>query len=147
MKLKNEIDSLKEKYNDLQKRFEQADKCTFRLERFIGGDHDFKFYTVFPDYATFSAFFDYLSSACDNLIYYGSKTSENPTNQTKYGKPRSLSPEQELFMVLSRLRCGLLLEDLDVSTDLGSQHLICFTHLDNLDCLLVSKIACSTNMA
>ena len=112
MKLKKEIDSLKEKYDDLQKRFEQADKCTFRLERFIGSDHDFKFYyTGFPDYATFSAFFDYLSPECDNLIYYGYKTSENSTNQTKHGKPRSLSPEQELFMVLSRLRCEVLLED------------------------------------
>ena len=122
MKLRKEIDSLKEKYNDLQKRFEQADKCTFRLERFIGSDHDFKSYTGFPDYATFSAFFDYLSPACDNLIYYGSNTSENPTNQTKHGKPRSLSPEQELFMVLSRLRCGLLLEDVAHRFGLSTSH-------------------------
>ena len=122
MKLKKEIDSLKEKYNDLQKIFELADKCTFRLERFIGSDHNFKFFSGFPDYATFSAFLDYLSPACDNLIYYGSKTSENPTNQTKHGKPRSLSPDQELLMVLSRLRYGLLLEDVTHRFGLSTSH-------------------------
>ena len=70
MQLQNEIESLKKKYNALQKKFQQADKCTFRLERFISSGHDFKFYTGFPDYATFRAFFDYLSPACDNYSGY-----------------------------------------------------------------------------
>ena len=55
VQLKNEMESLQKKYNDLQRKFQQADKCAFRLERFLG-DHDFKFYTGFPDYATFRAF-------------------------------------------------------------------------------------------
>ena len=28
----------------------------FRLERFIASDHEFRFYTGFPDYATFKVF-------------------------------------------------------------------------------------------
>jgi hypothetical protein len=32
--------------------------------------------------------------------------------QIKYGKPRSMSPEQELFLVLIRLRLGLLVQDI-----------------------------------
>ena len=52
------------------------------------------------------------------MIYYGSKTSKNRVNQTKHGKSRSLSPEQELFMV----RCGLLLEDVAHRFGLSTSH-------------------------
>jgi hypothetical protein len=86
--MKEEIDTLKTKCDALQKTIDAADKCSFRLERFIGSDHDFKFYTGFADYTTFSAFFDYLSPTCQNLIYYGSNTSLNSASQTKRGKPR-----------------------------------------------------------
>jgi hypothetical protein len=57
IKMKEEIDTLKAKCNSLQKRVDEAEKCSFRLETFIGSDHDFKFYTGFPDCETFSAFF------------------------------------------------------------------------------------------
>ena len=120
--MKEEIDTLKTKCDALQKTIDAADKCSFRLERFIGSDHDFKFYTGFPDYTTFSAFFDYLSPTCQNLIYYGSNTSLNSASQTKRGKPRLLSPQQELFMVLSRMRCGLLLEDVAHRFALSTSH-------------------------
>ena len=36
-----EIDTLKTKCDALQKTIDAADKCSFRLERFIGSDHDF----------------------------------------------------------------------------------------------------------
>ena len=76
--------------------------CLFRIERFIGSDSDFRFYTGFPNYMTFKAFFDYLSPACNHLIYHGSNTVPITDEcQAKRGKERSLSPEQELFLVLS----------------------------------------------
>ena len=78
--MKEEIDTLKTRCDALQKTIDAADKCSFRLERFIGSDHDFKFYTGFPDYTTFSAFFVYLPT-CQNLIYYGSNTSPNSASQ------------------------------------------------------------------
>lgn len=86
------------------------------MERFTASDHEFRFYTGFPDYATFKGFFDYLSPACNNLIYYswlsnGTETVVNSEERKKSRKARTLSPEQELFVVLVRLRCGLLLED------------------------------------
>ena len=65
----------------------------FRMERFIGSDHDFKFYTGFSDYVIFKVFFDYLTPACDHLIYYGSNTTDVSSEmQKKRGKPRSMSP-------------------------------------------------------
>ena len=85
----------------------------FHLERFINSDSDFKFYTGFPNYSCFKAFYNYLSPACEHLLYHGSNTAPiTSDSQTKCGKPRSMSPEQELFLVLIRLRLGLLVQDI-----------------------------------
>ena len=44
---------------------------------------------------------------------YGSNTSViSSEEQKKHGRKSSTSPEQELFMVLARTRCGLLLQNL-----------------------------------
>ena len=68
--------------------------------------------------ATFKVFFDYLQPACNFLMYTGSKNTEHTSEvHDKCGRPRSLSPEQELFMVLVRLRCGLL--SLDIANRFG----------------------------
>ena len=72
------LQHLQAKYDSLQKKYHSDIKAMenklFRMERFIGSDHDFKFYTGFPDYTTFKVFFDYLSLACNTLIYHGSDT-------------------------------------------------------------------------
>ena len=107
--LQSKCNSLEKKYNDVK----ATEQCLFRMERFIGSDSDFKFYTGFPDYSTFKIFFDYLSPACNSLIYHGSNTGVISTEeQKKRGRKRTTFPEQELFMVLARMRCGLLLQDL-----------------------------------
>ena len=63
-KLKKEIISLQAKNEALQEKYDKdtADlKCElFQMERFIGSDTDFRFYTGFPNYNCFKAFFDYL---------------------------------------------------------------------------------------
>ena len=71
-------------------------KCgLFRIERFISSDSDFRFYTGFPNYSCFKAFYDYLSPACEHLMYFGTHTTPvTSESQNKCGKPRSLSPEQ-----------------------------------------------------
>lgn len=126
-KLKEEVETLQSHCHSLEKKYEDVkatEKCLFRMERFVGSDSDFRFYTGFPDYTTFKLFFDYLSPACNNLIYYGSNTGIiSSPNQKKHGKERSVPPEQELFMVLSRLRCGFLLQDLAHRYGMSSSHL------------------------
>ncbi|XP_028394502.1 uncharacterized protein LOC114518698 [Dendronephthya gigantea] len=116
-KIKKEMAILEDEKQQLQKQHEEDIKkvqlSAFRLERFIGSDNDFRFYTGFPNYSSFKAFYGYLSPACEHLVYHGSNTAPiTSASQTKCGKQRSMSPEQELFLVLTRLRLGLLLQDI-----------------------------------
>ena len=93
-----------------------------RFVHVIASDANFKFCTSFPNYATFKAFFDYLQPACNFLMYAGScNTKHVEPRKQKHGRPRTLSPEQELFMrLLVQLRCGLL--GLDVADRFGISH-------------------------
>ena len=115
--LRDKISSLQEENMALNKKYDECvtklKSGVFQLERFISGDSDFKFYTGFPNYSCFKAFYNYLSLACEHLVYHGSNTAPiTSESQTKCGKPRSMSPEQELFLVLIRLRLGLLVQDI-----------------------------------
>ena len=71
----------------------------------------------------------FLSPACNNLIYYGypngTETVVISKEHKKSGRARTLSPEQELFMVLVRLHCGLLLEDVAHRFNLSLSHVSC----------------------
>ena len=112
-----ELEETKERYIQLEAKYDndmkEMKQCLFRLERFLSSDTDFRFYTEFPDYTTFKAFFNYLSPECCHLNYHGSATAQIVSDvQKRHGKARSLSPEEELFMVLSRLRCGFIGQDL-----------------------------------
>ena len=77
-KLKEEILSLQAKNIALQEKYDKdmADlRCgLFRMERFIASDTDFRLYTGFPNYNSFKALFDYLSPACEHLVYHGTTT-------------------------------------------------------------------------
>ena len=73
------------------------------------------FYTGLPDYLTFKILFKSFGNAVNKLVYYDSGTnSEKLSNSehNKCGPKRSLTPEHEFFLVLVRLRLGLLEEDL-----------------------------------
>ena len=57
-------------------------------------------------------------------MYAGTKNSQHTTEtQAKRSVPRSLTPEQELFMVLVRLRCGLM--GLDTANRFGISQAQC----------------------
>ena len=108
--LKSELEQLKrENTFSKSKHDELSSKYQLSVLHVVASDVNFKFYTSFPNYATFKAFFNYLQPACNFLMYAGTKNSQHTTEtQAKRGVPRSLTPEQELFMVLVRLRCGLM---------------------------------------
>jgi hypothetical protein len=117
IELEEQLKDLKQKHEQLHTKYdsnmEVMRQCVFRLEQFIRSDIDFRFYTGFPDYATFKAFFNFLSPECHHLNYHGSTTVPILSDtQKKHGKPRAFPPEEELFMVLSRLHCGFLGQDL-----------------------------------
>ena len=103
------------KYDELSTKYNH---CVLRIVHVIASDANFKFYTSFPNYAAFKVFFDYLQLACNFRMYTGSNNTEHTSEvHDKCGRPRSLSPEQELFIVLVRLRCGQL--SLDIANRFG----------------------------
>jgi hypothetical protein len=75
--LKDKITLLEAQKTAMQAKFDKDVenlKCgLFRIERFISSDSDFRFYTGFPNYSCFKAFYDYLSPGnMQNRISQGS---------------------------------------------------------------------------
>ena len=120
--LQKQLNARKANMMKIWKKWENV--CVFQIEQFIGSDSDFRYYTGFPDYSTFKAFFYYLSPVCNHLVYHGSNTAPITSEcQAKRGKESSLSTEQELSLLLTRLRCGLLLlRDLAHILSLSESH-------------------------
>ncbi|KXJ27604.1 hypothetical protein AC249_AIPGENE7624 [Exaiptasia diaphana] len=138
VELERELVSLKESYEIQVKNLEnQVFKKSFTIERFKDDANMLKFYTGLEDYTIFKSIFDSFGSAVENLIYYDSNTnSERLTShlQGKRGRKRTLTAEQEFFMVLTRLRCGLLEDDLACRVGISASHVsgICITWHDFL---------------
>ena len=66
------------------------------------------------DYDTFTAIFDSFGAGVRNVIYHDSGTKASSMTSPDYlkcGPKMFLSPEMEFFLVLVRLRLGLLEED------------------------------------
>ena len=119
-KLKTEHAVLQQKYDELSFKYKQ---CVLRIEHVLANDTTFKFYTGFQNYATFKVFFDFLQPACNFLTYAGSSNNvEYSQESIKLGRKRSMSPEQELFMVLVRLRCGLMGVDISQRFGISEAH-------------------------
>ena len=74
------MEETKERYIQLEAKYDndmkEIKQCLFRLQRFLCSDTDFRFYTGFPDYTTFKAFFNYLSPKCSDLNYHGPATAQ-----------------------------------------------------------------------
>ena len=109
----------------------------FCIENFRSDSQLFKFYTGLPDYETFTAVFDSFGPAVKNLVYHHSKTNSCNILSHEYverGSKRSLSPENEFFLVLVRMRLGLLEADIACRASLSTAHVsrICITWIDFL---------------
>ena len=81
----------------------------FRVANVKDDDAQIQFYTGFPSYAAMKAFYNYLGPAVDNLIYSSEKADKSVSRRCR---PRALPPMEELFLVLVRLRLGLMEQDL-----------------------------------
>lgn len=82
----------------------------FSIQRFSSSDVDIRYYTGFKSYRALSCFFQFLQPECNFLYYVGTQnTSQGVPYDTiaKRGPARSLSPLEELFITLVRLRKGL----------------------------------------
>lgn len=77
---------------------------------FVNDDPAISFYTAFPSYAHFRTCFNHLGNAVNYLIYPDSSVDENEISRVK--PQHILSPQNEFFLTLCRLRCGLMERDL-----------------------------------
>ena len=131
---RKEIDDLQQEIIYLRKEnFERS----FTIENAMHKKGMLKFYTGLPDAETFEIVFGYLGPAVNNLVYVGSSTAGGKIDSegyTKCGPKRTFSPKQELFIVLARLRCALLEQDLAFRLGISVAHVsrICTTWIDFL---------------
>ena len=122
-KLKAENEQQKTEIGVLTKKLEEEGKSKyFSVETFMNMNNDslFRFYTGIQDYKTFKIFLDSFMPAAKNLVYYGSKTCAERlviVDVVKHGPKRCLTPEQEFFLALVRLRLGLM--EVDLATRAG----------------------------
>lgn len=83
----------------------QTNRPDLAFEDIKHSDEKVMFYTGLPNAGTFHTLFDEMSDAFQN-------TQRKDSGGTTNGRPRMLQLAEEFFLVLMRLRLGLLLEDL-----------------------------------
>ena len=109
----------------------------FGIDQIKHDDCLVSFYTGFPSFAIFLAFFQFLGPVVDKLQYWGGKQSAKKRQRAK-----KLTPMDQLFMTLVKLRLDLKVVDIafrfNISTALVSRYFttwICFLyhHLKEID--------------
>ena len=115
---------LNNKIQELEKQLEEersarkelellAKKKAFSIETVKDNDKLFRFYTGFENYEVFSMVLDFLGrETATHLDYQNTQNLREIKNKYKPGPSRALTVEDEFFMVLCRLKVGLLEEDL-----------------------------------
>ena len=105
--MEEEISKLKQEISDLK----QANALSkFTLSSSIA--NKISFCTGFPDHASLMTCYKFLGPSVYNLKYWNSKAKETACISKKKGRPRSLEPLEEFFLVLVRLRFGLMEQDI-----------------------------------
>ena len=120
-----EVEALQSKLSLLTVEKETLLKASFHVDIIKKNDEKFHFYTGLPDYETFKILHDSFGKLTEKLIYHDSNTNVGRMSEEsqKRGPKRSLSSEQELFLVLARLRCGLLEVDIAHRAGISCSHL------------------------
>ena len=96
----------------------------FTVDRFKHNKEHFKFYTGFESYELYKSLLEYLQPEASSLNYWGSKTKErDDTNSKRRGRSRTMTVDEEFFMVLVRLRCGFPIEDLGVRFNMSTSNI------------------------
>ena len=119
-----EIEALRSEISVLTREKEAISMISFHIDNIKHDEDKFHFYTGLPDYQTLKILHNSFGTATGKLIYHDSKTNADKiTEEGKRSGPKcSLSSEQELFLVLARLRCGLLEVDIAQRVGISSSH-------------------------
>ena len=109
--LVNELLELHCRIKELEKENEILRSKCLLLEQVKLADRKFQFWTGFPNYETFKALFNYLEGVgvIGRMRHWrGSEMFSKDPQSKKAAKVAKLTPDEELFMVLVRLREGLI---------------------------------------
>ena len=138
LKLEAELEKLRKHAFKLSEKCENLEKRMFILNNFIS-DEAIAFYTGFPSYDVFMATFTYLNPGenAENIRFWHSIPKDvdpeyyerEPELGVGPGRPRTLHPKDEFFLVMCRLRQGF-----------AERHL---GHLFNISQSTVSRIIIS----
>ncbi|PFX21206.1 hypothetical protein AWC38_SpisGene14331 [Stylophora pistillata] len=97
----------------------------FSVKNLSQDEKVFKFYTDFSE-EQFDCLLEFLGDGMNNLTYWGSSGATSCNNAELWGlKPgpsRRLAPEYELLLVLTKLRVGMLEQDLSLRSQLSQSH-------------------------
>ena len=102
-----------EQERELRKELENMfQKSLFNINSIKGNPKLFKFYTGFPNYEIFSMVLSFLGREAASQLVYSYSEQKDAQKKEKAGPKRTLSVEEEFFLVLCRFKVGLLEEDL-----------------------------------
>ena len=110
-----ELQELHCRIKELEEENENLRSKCLLLDQVRLDDRKFQFWTGFPNYEIFTALFNYLEGvgAIGRMRHWrGSEMFSKDPYPKKAARIAKLKPEEELFMVLVRLRVGLTITDL-----------------------------------
>ena len=113
----NELLEVHSRIKELEEENENLRSKCLLLEQVRLDDRKFQFWPGFPNYETFTALFNYLEGvgARGRMRHWrGSEMFSKDPYPKKAARIAKLTPEEELFMVLVRLRVGLTITDLSL---------------------------------
>ena len=82
------------------------------IDIILKDDNIIQFYTGFPSKEHLQICFEFLGPAVNHLQYWKANNTKR-SQRKKCGRQRKLSPLEEIFLTLCRLRLGLFEEDFD----------------------------------
>ena len=111
-----------------------SNNCSpFSIEQIAEDKGLVRFYTGFEDYNTLMICYKFLGPCVHHLHYWSKRNGEREIQETR-GAPRMLSPLNEFFLVLCRIRLGLLEQDLAFRFGISQPTVsrICITWLNTM---------------
>ena len=110
--LQEEVSQLKENISELKQKYTQLEERLFCFDNISKNDSLINFYTGFPNLKTMMALYEFLEpgDGGENIhFWYSGKEDiqrDVSKKSVKRGRPRSLKPTDEFFLILCRLRQG-----------------------------------------
>lgn len=107
----DELTRLHQRVAELEEQNDCLQSRSLNLDNLKNNDRQFQTFTGFPSYSTFKALFDYLDCiALDKKKNWRGSSMQAKASSTRQTQAK-LTLEEELFMVVVRLRLGLTLTD------------------------------------